>query len=350
MPWADYHVFMDDRQLNHNKSKPKILVTGVSGYIGSHVAKFLYSQSSFYPHTSFYPHPNPFPKEEGIENRASPEGQGKYDVCGLTRGDFTDRGGNVTYIQGDFGNADEMAQILNDIQPKIIIHCAGVTPHQGVNTDDFNNINLHNANIFLNEVRRFQDEAGQQIAFINASTIGVYGAPAAADGVVREDDICTPLSPYAQSKYDFEHVLVAQNDVRFLNFRIANIPGRDAFLSQVINSKHVEFYGDAPYVRDYIHLDDLCGLFALGVDYLLNGGASLTINAGSGVGYSFLDLVNELEVQLGVKITRVQKPAKPRDVQRIICDISSAKAHLNWRPEKTNIKEIVAYALHNGSL
>ena len=274
----------------------KILVTGASGYIGSRACSYLLTQG--------------------------------FDVVGLTRDD------------GDFGDKDRMAEIISDVEPDIVLHTAGLTPHRDINDDDYSKVNF--------EASKNLIDACHGVKFINCSTIGVYGVPL-RDGVVHEDDVCMPLSPYAQSKHDFEKYL-SGSDVSHVNVRIANIPGRDAFINYVCDNNTVNFYGDEPYSRDYIHLDDLNDLFQKSIGYLMDNGESITVNSGAGVGYSFPDIVDEIELQMGTPITRNNHPAKPNDVVKIICDIQRAKNVLGWEPQQTDLKEIIKYALHNRQL
>jgi UDP-glucose 4-epimerase len=132
--------------------------------------------------------------------------------------------------------------------------------------------------------------------------------------------------------------------------RIANIPGRDAFINSVLRNHGVGFYGDKPYVRDYIHLDDLCRFIRASIDYINSGGQPCTLNAGSGLGYNFHQIVDEIERQLNTPITRNFLDAKSGDVLKIICDITSAKDRLGWLPEITELKDIIDYAVCNKTL
>jgi len=91
----------------------------------------------------------------------------------------------------------------------------------------------------------------------------------------------------------------------------------------------------------------LCVLFGKSIDYLMNEGKSVTINAGSGIGFSFLDIVDEIESQTGQTISRENSDAKTGDVVKIICDITRAREVLGWAPQQTDLKEIINYALHN---
>ena len=141
--------------------------------------------------------------------------------------------------------------------------------------------------------------------------------------------------------------LFSQKSLPYINFRIANIPGADAFINYVIDNKRASFYGYDWYVRDYIHPDDLNDLFAKSIGYLIKGEDSLTINAGVGIAYHFDDIVDEVERATGDKIERHFEPEKQGDIVKIICDIRRAKDALNWSPNHTRLQETIDYAVRN---
>ena len=286
-----------------NETNSKILITGASGYIGSRIALYL--------------------------------GEQGYDVCTPSRAEM------------DFSDRDLIEKTLKHYQPDIVIHCAGLTPHQGIkDPQEFFDVNDIASRKFYDACATINSIKG----FINASTLGVYGHPITESGVVSEEDNCTPLAAYPQSKYNFEQYLKATNTLPFVNLRIANIPGRDAFINYVLDNGQVAFNGDVPYIRDYIHLYDLVTLFEKSIHYLINKNPSITLNAGSGIGFSFPDIVDEIEHQSGEKIERRQNPSKDSDVITIICDIEKTKRLLEWEPQHHNLANIISYAINNKNI
>jgi|GEM_PF-1280012 len=334
----------------------KVLITGVDGYIGSRVAAAMASTSGDFQLYGLSRRSHSCHCEDHRDKAI----QNVNCDSGLPRSHALPRNDGVQNISGDFTNKDRMVEILSKSQPDVIIHCAGMTPHKDNKDGDYGRVNFEGGKVLLESVRDYNKNrmdchvAGAPrndgVKFINCSTIGVYGTPLNDNGVVLPSDVCHPSSPYAQSKYDFEQHLSRQTGISYLNLRIANIPGRDAFINYVLNGHHVTFNGDIPYIRDYIHLDDLSDLFLKSIIYLMDGGENATLNAGSGVGLSFPDIVDEVEGQSGKTITRHHAPTKTGDVVRIICDISDTKKRLGWNPRHTNLDQIIRYAIDNKSL
>jgi len=324
----------------------KILVTGIDGYIGSRVVQAFAALSCY----DVY----------GLSRRGGAfSNEGDID-SGLRRNDGlnqnSDRNDDVQFIHGDYTDKAQMLSVMFDIQPDVVIHCAGLTPHKNHRDDDYFRVNFDGGKALVEAMATVPSPQpspkgrGGKMALINCSTIGVYGVPCDDGGFVNSLDDCVPLSPYAQSKYNFEEYLNSQTDIKFINLRIANIPGRDAFINYVLNNQKVMFHGREPYIRDYIHMDDLCDVMVKSADYLYDGGTNVTLNAGSGLGLSFHDIVDRIEIMTGQAIDRHYADIKTGDVVKIICDISETQKRLGWVPRHSNLDQILRYAIDNASI
>ncbi len=113
------------------------------------------------------------------------------------------------------------------------------------------------------------------------------------------------------------------------------------FVTQVAVGKRKElsiFGGDWPThdgtgVRDYIHVQDLARGHVRAIDYLLNQKKSLTVNLGAGKGYSVLDLVKSFEKASGQKIPYQIVDRRSGDIAAFYADASLADELLDWRIE-----------------
>jgi UDP-glucose 4-epimerase len=113
------------------------------------------------------------------------------------------------------------------------------------------------------------------------------------------------------------------------------------FITQVAVGKLKElsiFGGDWPThdgtgVRDYIHVQDLARGHVKAIEYLINKQQSLTVNLGAGKGYSVLDLVRSFEKVSGQKIPYQITNRRAGDIAAFYADANLAKDLLDWEVE-----------------
>jgi UDP-glucose 4-epimerase len=83
-------------------------------------------------------------------------------------------------------------------------------------------------------------------------------------------------------------------------------------------------------VRDYIHVMDLADGHVAAVRYLLTQNASLTVNLGTGRGYSVLEVIAAVEQASGRKVAHRIVPRRPGDVAACYADPTRAHELLGW--------------------
>ncbi len=177
-----------------------------------------------------------------------------------------------------------------------------------------------------------------------------------------EDMPLGSTSPYGWTKYMSEQILrdleVSNPDWRVAYLRYFNpvgahpsgLIGEDPrgvpnnlmpFMTQVAVGKRKElsiFGGDWPThdgtgVRDYIHVQDLARGHVKAIDYLLSQKKSLTVNLGAGKGYSVLDLLRAFERASKQKIPYQIVDRRSGDIAAFYADASLADELLDWRVE-----------------
>jgi UDP-glucose 4-epimerase len=92
---------------------------------------------------------------------------------------------------------------------------------------------------------------------------------------------------------------------------------------------------DGTGVRDYIHVVDLARGHLCALDKLQQQAGLLTVNLGTGQGYSVLDMVKAFEQASGRTIAYTITPRRPGDVAACYADPAQAEQLLGWRAEKT---------------
>ncbi len=114
------------------------------------------------------------------------------------------------------------------------------------------------------------------------------------------------------------------------------------YVAQVAVGKRAELavYGgdydtpDGTGVRDYIHVMDLAEGHVAALARLLGGGDSLTVNLGTGQGYSVIDVVQAFERASGKPVPYRIVPRRPGDVASCYADPALARSLLGWSAKR----------------
>ena len=91
---------------------------------------------------------------------------------------------------------------------------------------------------------------------------------------------------------------------------------------------------DGTGVRDYIHVVDLAKGHVKAINYIFSNPGLDVINLGTGVGYSVLDMVKAFSKACGKEIPYEIKPRRAGDIATCYCDASKAKEELHWVAER----------------
>jgi len=88
---------------------------------------------------------------------------------------------------------------------------------------------------------------------------------------------------------------------------------------------------DGTGVRDYIHVMDLADGHVAALARLLGGGDSLTVNLGTGQGYSVLEVIQAFERASGRPVPYKIVPRRPGDIAACYADPALAHELLGWQ-------------------
>jgi UDP-arabinose 4-epimerase len=313
-----------------------VLVTGGAGYIGSHVCKNLFKEGF-----------NPIVYDDFS--------RGHKESCkfgAVIKGCITDR--NI------------MIKALKDFEPCAVIHCAGLAYVEESNNHpmEYYKINVEGSiNIFSCMV-----EVGAK-NLIFSSSCSIYGN--AGFLPITENHDKMPLSPYAKTKYIVENILAYYDkayEFPYISLRFFNAAGADNeveigeihdpethLIPKTIDAiyKDIEIVingGNYPTVdgtciRDYIHVSDLAHAHILGMRHLLKGKNSCILNLGSGKGYSCLEVINEIEKQIGKKAKVFLGANRSGDSAFLVGDIIRVYNTLGWIPKQSELKDIIKTAI-----
>jgi UDP-glucose 4-epimerase len=315
--------------------KNKVLIIGGAGYIGSVIASYLLD--------------NGF--EVDVVDDLSTGNKGLVDK-------------RTTFHQGSILDDPFLIKALNGIDT--VIHCAAksLVEESFASSQLYSQVNADGTNTLL----KAMTQSGVN-KIIYSSTAAVYGE--ANDEPLLENSQINPINPYGQSKYAAEQSIsgFANEGNAAVIFRYFNVAGSyksdnvDLVVENHQNETHlipkilkntlrngadsnVEIYGnnfstkDGTCIRDYLHVQDLAHAHLLALEKL-DTGVSKVFNLGSGVGYSVLEVLDEIEKVMGVKLNRAISPARKGDPAVLLAAIDKAKDQLGWKPE-ASLNEIIS--------
>lgn len=177
--------------------------------------------------------------------------------------------------------------------------------------------------------------------FVLASTAAVYGDAACP---VREDAATSPLSPYGEFKLAAEAAL-RESGLDGVSLRYFNVYGArqspsspyasvvTLFVDGLRRNEPVTVYGDGHQRRDFLHVSDVvrANLAALRCAERLGG---RSVNIGSGVGVSMLELAALLGRALGREASVQHKPPRPGDIRESWADTALAQSVLGFKVQR----------------
>ena len=208
----------------------------------------------------------------------------------------------------------------------------------------------------LNNVLLEMQAAGVE-DIIYSSSATVYGGDVELPSV--ESAQCGATNPYGFTKLTCERMLemasISRKELNYGILRYFNPVGADAsgligedpedtpnnlmpIIAAVAAGKldKVSVFGnnydtkDGTGVRDYIHVSDLAAGHVLSLRELLVSHKSHTVNLGTGLGYSVLELIKAYEKACGHKIPFVFAPRREGDIAEMRASVDLAKDVLGF--------------------
>jgi len=305
-----------------------ILVTGIAGFIGSHVAKTLLERGE---------------EVIGIDNISD-----YYDVnLKKNRLKSLKHFKNLKFKNVDISEINSLKSIFLKNKITKICHLAaqaGVryslkAPMEYVKSNIVGHVNILECckNFNVNNL-------------VYASSSSVYGGNLKVPFSV-DDRVDNPVSIYAATKrtdelisYTYQH-LYGINTIGLRFFTVYGPWGRPdmatwIFTEKIINNKPIEVYNNGKMERDFTYIDDIVKGTISVVDFCGSkfSKTGKIYNIGNNKPENLLDFITIIEDYLGKKATKVFKPIQPGDVTKTYADISKIKDDFNFSPI-TTIKE-----------
>ena len=314
-----------------------VLVTGGAGYIGSHMVL-----------------------------RLCDAGEDVVVFDNLSTGHRDLVCDRATFVEGDLGDSDAVAACIREHDVQEIMHFAGsiIVPESVAEPLMYYQ---NNTCVSRGLIEVALAEGVER--FIFSSTAAVYGSVGTEP--ICEETPTIPLSPYGSSKLMTEWMLrdvALVRDLKYGVFRYFNVAGADpqgrsghcapeathlikvACKAALGQRDHVSVFGgdfdtvDGTGVRDYIHVWDLVGAHALLLQYLRDGGDSVTLNCGYGAGSSVRQVIDMVKDVSGVDFEVREAPRRPGDPASVIANADRLRDTLPWEPRHNDLREMVKSA------
>lgn len=313
----------------------KVLVTGGAGYIGSHTVVELLNANY---------------EVVIIDNLVNSNVESLNRIKKITNKQFN-------FYQADIKDKKVLDEIFTKHEIDAVIHFAALKA-VGESVQYPERYYENNVSGSLTLFKTMAKHNVKRVVFSSSAT--VYGDPHATP--ITEDFPLSATNPYGWTKLMTEQILSdmyrADNSwsiglLRYFNpvgAHESGLIGEDPngipnnlmpYITQVAIGKLKElsvFGNDYPTydgtgVRDYIHVVDLAKGHLKALEYLADKSELLTVNLGTGTGYSVLDVVNAFAKASNRDIPYTIKPRRAGDVAKYFADPQKALKLLGWKTE-----------------
>jgi len=295
-----------------------VLVTGISGFVGSHLSEKLLALGA---------------DVHGIIRRRS----SMQNIAAVKD--------ELNLHPGDVSDAHSTVSILKEVQPSVVFHLAAQSfvplswqaPLETISSNITGTLNV------LEAIRKI--DTVDRIHFAGSSE--EYGAVRPNESPVKETNELRPLSPYGVSKvacdmmcFQYAH----SYKIPVIRTRAFNHTGprrgqefvTSNFANQIANilkgkQPPVIKVGNLEAVRDFTDVRDMIRAYMLAVEKC---DVNEIYNIGSGKGWKIREMLDLLIRLSGAKIKTEQDPERmrPSDVEHLICDSTKFRKKTGWAP------------------
>jgi len=300
-----------------------VLVTGVTGFIGSHTAEALLRRGTpVVGIDNFDPYYDVAIKHRNVQEIETTAQQA---------------GTSFAMAEGDICNRDLIQQLLAEHNVRAIIHLAAKA---GVRPSLEDPVGYARTNV-EGTINLLEAARGAAIArFVFGSSSSVYGA--ATQVPFSEDQpVSMPISPYGASKVAAEAYCYTYHslyDLPVVCLRFFTVYGPrqrpdlaiNKFVRLMSVDEPIPRYGDGTSKRDYTYIADIVRGILSALDSHIQWDI---INLGSDNPISLNQLIAALEDVLGKHATIHELPPQPGDMRQTHADITKARRLLGWQPQ-----------------
>ena len=294
----------------------KILITGATGFVGSHLAELCV--------------------KKGFEVIAFDRYNPNYNLGWLEKSKYKD---DINFVFGDIRDYDSVLKTMKGC--KIVFHLAALIgiPYSYLSPQAYLKTNVEGTYNILESSKHLDIEQT-----IITSTSEVYGT--AKYIPIDEKHPISAQSPYSASKISADQLAISYYNSFQLPIKIIrpfNVYGPrqssraviPSIIIQALNNKKEIKLGNVEPSRDFTYVTDTCNAF---LDILkIKNFFGNTINVGSNSEYTINDIAKKILEKLNSKANIKKEPQRTRlpnsEVVRLVCDNSKILKNTQWKPK-----------------
>ena len=282
----------------------KILITGIYGFLGKHLAIKLHDNNEIIGINL----PN---KSKNLQKELD----------------------NITIIEGDVSENNTLEKINSDID--LILHFGSPTSVILFKQDPTRHFN-NTVNGMKNILEFAKKNSIKKLIYPSSASVYAKNSPPHTENIIPK-----PSNPYGSAKVECENLAHSYNDtVNSIGLRIFAVygPGEETkqnlssvinlFLGDVKNSRKPVIFGDGTQTRDFIYVDDAISAIINSTELPQQG----IINVGSGISTSFNLVIEKIGNIVGKKIKPVYVKKESNYVEKLQADTKLMESTLKIHP------------------
>jgi len=288
-----------------------IFITGGSGFLGTHLTKFLINQGH---HITI------------------------FDNFSNSNSNFFSIDNKIRIIEGNILDYSKVFDSMKNME--LVIHLAAqISVKDSIeNPENTMKINVQGTQNLLESC--IENKTSN---FIAASSAAVFGNP--SDIPLTEESLKNPISPYGKSKLMMEEKILEfskQHKLNSIILRFFNLYGIGQslqyagvitkFLENIKKNTTLEIFGTGEQTRDFIHVNDAVNSFDLAIKNI-DGKIGKIYNVGSGTRTTILKLAYLLLKISGKNLKIIHKPQLEGDISHSQTSIEQITNDLGFTPK-----------------
>ena len=291
--------------------RQRVLITGIAGFVGSHVAEQLQSEG--------------------------------YEVHGLVRqipSENASLAANVALHRGDLADVDSIERTLLEVRPDAVLHFAEPLPIDGADPELLRAGPVGTTDALLRTVERLS-----AVRFVYCSSAAVYGVPVRLP--VDESAALRPITPYGEGKALAESMVkrYASGGRSAVILRPGNLLGPRLRSGLAVSDfarqiAEIECDRGAPILRhgrldierDFVDVRDMARACTSILPTMQPGLAVFNVGSGRPVALSEILRILRAEARREVLLESDESRTRPGDLQSIALDTGRLRRATGWTP------------------